>query len=89
MTNIGTQHNPTVFCSAERGPSQNVSMGQFENRTLAYQAAREAMTIFNKHVTSGKARTLSGFKQKDFKLYVFHDDQLFLEPESEFQQSEI
>ena len=45
--------------------------GQFENRTLAYQAAREAMTIFNKHVTSGKARTLSGFKQKDFNYMYF------------------
>ena len=45
--------------------------GNFENRTLAYQAAREAMTIFNNYVKNGKARTLKGFKQKDFKYMYF------------------
>lgn len=45
--------------------------GTFENRTLAYQAAREAMTIFNNYVKTGKARTLSGFKKKDFNYMYF------------------
>ncbi|MEQ2371201.1 cell wall hydrolase [Blautia sp. CLA-JM-H16] len=45
--------------------------GNFENRTLAYQAAREAMTIFKNHVKNGKPRTLSGFKQKDFNYMYF------------------
>lgn len=45
--------------------------GNFENRTLAYQAAKEAMTIFNNYVKNGKSRTLTGFKQKDFKYMYF------------------
>ena len=45
--------------------------GNFENRTLAYQAAREAMTIFKNYVKNGKPRTLSGFKQKDFNYMYF------------------
>lgn len=34
--------------------------GNFENRTLAYQAAKKAMTIFNNYVKNGKSRTLTG-----------------------------
>ena len=45
--------------------------GNFENRTLAYQAAKEAMTIFNDYVKNGKSRTLTGFKQKDFNYMYF------------------
>ena len=45
--------------------------GNFENRTLAYQAAREAMTIFKNYVKNRKPRTLSGFKQKDFNYMYF------------------
>ena len=45
--------------------------GNFENRTLAYQAAKKAMTIFNNYVKNGKSRTLTGFKQKDFKYMYF------------------
>ena len=45
--------------------------GNFENRTLAYQAAKEAMTIFNNYVKNGKSRTLTGFKQKDFNYMYF------------------
>lgn len=46
--------------------------GNFENRTLAYQAAKKAMTIFNNYVKNGKSRTLTGFKQKDFNLSLIH-----------------
>ena len=45
--------------------------GNFENRTLAYQAAKKAMTIFNNYVRNGKSRTLTGFKQKDFNYMYF------------------
>ena len=45
--------------------------GNFENRTLAYQAAKKAMTIFNNYVKNGKSRTLRGFKQKDFNYMYF------------------
>ena len=45
--------------------------GHFENRTLAYQAAKKAMTIFNNYVKNGKSRTLTGFKQKDFNYMYF------------------
>lgn len=60
--------------------------GQFENRTLAYQAAREAMTIFNNHVTSGKARTLSGFKQKDFNYMYFMMNSYFWKQNLNFKK---
>lgn len=63
--NIGSSTTPQ-YSVVRNGALLKRLNGQFENRTLAYQAAREAMTIFNKHVTSGKARTLRGFKQKDF-----------------------
>ena len=45
--------------------------GNFENRTLAYQAAKEAMTVFNNYIKNGKSRTLTGFKQKDFNYMYF------------------
>ena len=45
--------------------------GNFENHTLAYQAAKKAMTIFNNYVKNGKSRTLTGFKQKDFNYMYF------------------
>lgn len=45
--------------------------GNFENRTLAYQAAKKAMTIFNNYVKNGKSRILTGFKQKDFNYMYF------------------
>ena len=45
--------------------------GNFENRTLAYQAAKKAMTIFNNYVKNGKSRTLTGFKQKAFNYMYF------------------
>ena len=45
--------------------------GNFENRTLAYQAAKKAMTIFNNYVKNGKSRTLTGIKQKDFNYMYF------------------
>ena len=51
--------------------------GNFENRTLAYQAAREAMTIFNNYVKNGKSRTLTGFKQKDFNYMYFMTNSAF------------
>ena len=68
--NIGSSTTPQ-YSVVRNGALLKRLNGQFENRTLAYQAAREAMTIFNKHVTSGKAITLRGFKQKDFNYMYF------------------
>lgn len=51
--------------------------GNFENRTLAYQAAREAMAIFNNYVKNGKPRTLTGFKRKDFNYMYFMTNSAF------------
>ena len=45
--------------------------GNFENRTLAYRAAKKARTIFNNYVKNGKSRTLTGFKQKYFNYMYF------------------
>ena len=45
--------------------------GQFDNRELAYQAASEAMKIFNDYVTNGTKRTLKGIDTKDFNYMYF------------------
>lgn len=68
--NIGSSTTPQYSVVRDGALLKRLN-GQFENRTLAYQAAREAMAIFNKHVTTGKARTLKGFKQKDFNYMYF------------------
>ena len=46
--NIGSSTTPQYSVVRRRGTSRSGSKVTFENRTLAYQAAREAMTIFNK-----------------------------------------
>lgn len=68
--NIGSSTTPQ-YSVARDGALAKRLKGTFENRTLAYQAAREAMTIFNNYVKTGKARTLSGFKKKDFNYMYF------------------
>ena len=45
--------------------------GQFEDRTNAYAAAKAAMAMFNDYVNKGTARTLPGFKKKDFDYKFF------------------
>lgn len=68
--NIGSSTTPQ-YSVVRDGTLAKRLKGTFENRTLAYQAAREAMTIFNNYVKTGKARTLSGFKKKDFNYMYF------------------
>ena len=68
--NIGSSTTPQYSVVRDGALAKRLK-GTFENRTLAYQAAREAMTIFNNYVKTGKARTLSGFKKKDFKYIYF------------------
>ena len=51
--------------------------GQFEDRTNAYAAAKAAMAMFNDHINKGTARTLSGFKKKDFDYKFFMTPQAF------------
>ncbi len=45
--------------------------GNFENKTLAYQAADGALKIFNEYVTNKTARYLKGFDRKDFNFMYF------------------
>ena len=68
--NIGSSTTPQYSVVRDVALAKRLK-GTFENRTLAYQAAREAMTIFNNYVKTGKARTLSGFKKKDFNYMYF------------------
>ena len=68
--NIGSSTTPQYSVVRDGALAKRLK-GTFENRTLAYQAAREAMTIFNNYVKTGKARTLSGFKKKDFNYMYF------------------
>ena len=68
--NIGSIRTPQYSVVRDGALAKRLK-GTFENRTLAYQAAREAMTIFNNYVKTGKARTLSGFKKKDFNYMYF------------------
>lgn len=68
--NIGSSTTPQYSVVRDGALAKRLK-GTFENRTLAYQAAREAMTIFNNYVKTGKARTLIGFKKKDFNYMYF------------------
>ena len=68
--NIGSSTTPQYSVVRDGALAKRLK-GTCENRTLAYQAAREAMTIFNNYVKTGKARTLSGFKKKDFNYMYF------------------
>lgn len=68
--NIGSSTTPQYSVVRDGALAKRLK-GTFENRTLAYQAVREAMTIFNNYVKTGKARTLSGFKKKDFNYMYF------------------
>ena len=68
--NIGSSTTPQYSVVRDGALAKRLK-GTFENRILAYQAAREAMTIFNNYVKTGKARTLSGFKKKDFNYMYF------------------
>ena len=68
--NIGSSTTPQYSVVRDGALAKRLK-GTFENRTLAYQAAREAMTILNNYVKTGKARTLSGFKKKDFNYMYF------------------
>lgn len=45
--------------------------GQYYNRTLAYEAADEALKIFNDYVKNKTPRTLPGFDRKDFNFMYF------------------
>lgn len=68
--NIGSSTTPQYSVVRDGALAKRLK-GTFENRTLAYQAVRKAMTIFNNYVKTGKARTLSGFKKKDFNYMYF------------------
>jgi hypothetical protein len=62
--------------------------GSYENRTLAYRAAQEAMNIFNAYVKNGTKRTLSGFTTKDFNYMYFMTDTAFKKQNLDFDKIE-
>lgn len=45
--------------------------GFYYNKTLAYQAARGALSIFNDHLTNGTPRRLPGIEVDDFNFMYF------------------
>ncbi len=51
--------------------------GNFNNKTLAYQAADGALKIFNDYVTKKTPRYLKGFDRKDFNFMYFMSPQSF------------
>lgn len=85
--NIGSSTTPQYSVVRDGALAKRLN-GTFENRTLAYQAAREAMTIFNNYVKTGKARTLSGFKKKDFNYMYFMMNSAFKKQPLNFSKVE-
>ena len=85
--NIGSSTTPQYSVVRDGALAKRLK-GTFENRTLAYQAAREAMTIFNNYVKTGKARTLSGFKKKDFNYMYFMMNSAFKKQPLTFSKME-
>ena len=51
--------------------------GQWYNRELAYEAADNALKIFDDYVKKGKPRTLEGFDRKDFNFQYFMTEAAF------------
>lgn len=60
--------------------------GQFENRTLAYKAAGDALQTFNKYVTDGTKRRVSGFGKKDFNYMYFMMESYFWKQPLDFDK---
>ena len=60
--------------------------GQFEDRTAAYSAASKALDIFNKYVTNGTKRKLSGFKTEDFNYMYFMMESYFWKQPLNFEK---
>ena len=65
------QGKPNQYAVVIDGALLKRLKGQFEDRTNAYAAAKAAMAMFNDYVNKGTARTLPGFKKKDFDYKFF------------------
>lgn len=59
------------YTPVRNGVLQKRLNGQYYNRTLAYEAADEALKIFNDYVKNKTPRTLPGFDRKDFNFMYF------------------
>ncbi|MDO4337896.1 MAG: cell wall hydrolase [Eubacteriales bacterium] len=62
--------------------------GQFYNKTLAYEAASEAMEIFEKYVTDGTPRKLPGFKADFNYMYFMMESSFYQMPNLDFKRVE-
>lgn len=71
------QSNPLQYAVVTDGALLRRLNGQFENRTNAYKAAQNAITIFQNYRLKGTSRTLSGFKKKDFDYKYFMMESTF------------
>ena len=71
------QEKPNQYAVVIDGALIKRLKGQFEDRTNAYAAAKAAMAMFNDYINKGTARTLPGFKKKDFDYKFFMTPQAF------------
>ena len=71
------QRKPNQYAVVIDGALIKRLKGQFEDRTNAYAAAKAAMAMFNDYINKGTARTLPGFKKKDFDYKFFMTPQAF------------
>lgn len=71
------QGKPNQYAVVIDGALSKRLKGQFEDRTNAYAAAKAAMAMFNDYINKGTARTLPGFKKKDFDYKFFMTPQAF------------
>ena len=65
------QGNPLQYAVVTDGALLKRLNGQYYDRELAYQAAKEAMDMFEKYKKNGTPRTLPGFDRKDFNFMYF------------------
>lgn len=80
------QGNPKYYKYPQYSPVRNGALlerlnGNYYNKTLAYQAADEALEIFEDYVKFKKPRTLKGFDRKDFNfMYFMMEDSFWKQP---------
>ena len=72
-------------CALQYSPVQGGALlarlnGRFSNKAVAYQAADEALRVFNAHITTGAPRTIPGrdtYNRKDFNFMFFMTERAF------------
>ena len=85
------QGDPKLYKYPQYSPVRDGALlrrlnGSFYNRTLAYQAADEALEIFNNYVKYKKPRTLKGFDRKDLNFKYFLMEESFWKQPLDFKR---